>query len=177
MSIPVLLLAGALAGAILGLAARPDRRDLDGVALAVSATFACFALAPSGLALFAIAPDWAIMYLASTERSSAWGWGIILTSALTVTPPVTCAVARRLHRIPNGPWLGTGAAVGLSLVTLLVVGTNWSRLTTVAYYETFHYGGPMLSLAQSAVFVPFVLSCSALAGVYVFSLLHLRRQL
>jgi hypothetical protein len=175
MSAPLLVVAAWLAGATFGLASRPERPENARVALWAAGLFGAGAVAPAGASLFLLFPDWSLMYAAHPEH----GWPALTLGLLVagyVGAPVLGCLAARALTAHEGPRAGFGL-VGVSLALLLLgAGMGWERLTHVAHYEAFHYGGARLTLARSALFVPVVLSGAALAGVYVFSVLHLRRQ-
>lgn len=166
-----------MSGAALGLASNPARRDTHHAALTVALMFGALALLPAGLALYILFPDWSLMYTAQPVHASLLMTGALLSVAFVMTPMAGCFAVRSLGPSNRGRrwgWLllTLGGAVLAGLVTL-----GWQRLTTVAYYEAFHYGGFRLALVESALFFPLIVFAASLAGVYVFSLLHLRRSL
>lgn len=180
MTAPVLVLSGWLGGLILGIASKPDRAETSRVAVAVALLFGVGALAPTGLGLYALFPDWSLMYVAHPVHAHPVATIITLLAAYVSAPLTGCVFARGLASSGlRGPRRARTAVAGSVIALALLVGLGWRRLTTVAFYEGYHYEGTgvQLALSQTALFLPLVLSAAAMAGVYVFSVLHLRRTL
>lgn len=166
----LLVLVGWLAGLLLGRGARKEEAGAP-LAMATAVLFGAITLAPAGLSLFVLSPDWSLMYAIHPEHVPFWPLGAAIGLALVAVSAGGCALALGSPRL-SGVLALLSAAVLVSLVVL-----GWPRLSVVAYYETMHYGvGRGHLLAQSAIFVPAVVSAAAVVGVYVFSYLHLRRQ-
>lgn len=142
----------------------------------VAGFFGLAALAPAGLALYLLYPDWSLMYLANPRHLSLAMMIPFLFALYALTPPLGFLATLRLLAEPRrGPrraalvtWIGVTAFV-------LVFGLN--RIFTVAHYDAFHYGGLRLSLFGSALFLPLVLIGGAVVSVYAYAILHVRRHI
>jgi hypothetical protein len=180
ITVPVTALAGWAAGAVLALVARRAlarvTEPMKSRYFVVAGFFGFAALAPAGLALYLLYPDWSLMYLADPKHLSLAMMIPFLFVLYALTPPLGFLATLRLfaERRP-GP---RRAALGSwALVFLFVVGFGFDRLFTVAFYDSFHYDGPTLSLFGSALFLPLVLIGGAVVSVFAYALLHVRRHI
>ena len=175
MSAPVLVLVGGLGGALLGLSVRATTHDGHRLAVRASGLFAALAVAPIGLALYALYPDWSMMYAVHPAHVNEGFVIALLTLIYLSAPCLGCVTTRFLMASPRGFKLArAGMGFGV-LILVTLVALSWDRLMSVAYYESFHYGGTVISLVRSTLFFPLLLSGSAASGVYVFSFLHLKK--
>ena len=173
-------LAGWGAGAILAVTAR---RALERVSeptksryFIVIGFFGLAALAPAGLALYLLYPDWSLMYLANSAHLPIAMMIPLLFVTFALAPPLGFLATLKAYAVRrSGPrrllwslWFGVG-------VFVLVFG--FGRLVTVAHYDSYHYGGPTLSLFSSALFLPLVLIGGAVVSVFAYALLHVRRHI
>lgn len=172
VSIPVLALIGWLGGLGFALNVSESAPETHRTVLAVAGLFGGVTLAPIGLILFALAPDWALMYSIHPQHVPIFVLVGVIAIVLLGASVGGSAFALSWPRFA----LGVSVASGVMLVAVL--GWGWRRLSTVGFYESIHYGvGETHLLARSALFVPAVVSAAALVGVYVFAFLHLRKQL
>ncbi len=167
---PVLLGLSWLAGLGLGRVARPDRPGSGGAAIAAAALFGGAAVGPAGLSVLYLAPDWALLYLALPAHGALGLTAVAFPAASVGAAVLGCMATSGLGA--RGAGLVAGAS-GAALLALLA----WSgrRLTVMTTYAAFHGGGSSEPLVASAVFLPLVGVAAVLAGVYVFTLVHLRR--
>lgn len=169
MSVPVVLMLGLCAGAVLGATTRMGAVTRLGCAL-----YGLAVVAPAGGILLVLCPDYGLMYVAHPRHGAVALAGV----ALAVGGPAVCVlggwwgeagVAGRWAPSLLGPFVGVGSMLGL----------GWRRTAWVGRYESFHGmdGGalPLIPLADSALFVPVVASLAVMTGVLVFTVLHLRR--
>ncbi len=179
MSVSVITLGGYAAGAVIGLSARPAliRGDdpLSNRYFGTAAVFALGAVAPAGLSLYGMFPDWSLMYLANPAHLSMWVMAPLLGLLYVVSPLAGYLITYRLMAQKQAQALKASLVI-VSLMALLTLLIGWDRLSTVAYYDDFHYGGQVLMLRRSNLFAPLVLSFGAIAGVFVFTVMHLRRH-
>ena len=141
----------------------------------VAALFGAAALTPAILVLYALFPDWSLMYLANPAHLPGLLIVPVLLAQGLAGPPLGYLVAHRLLRLPDRrPLRAAFAAVVVVGVGMLLLGAG--RLGTVAYYDAFHAGQPGLSLLRSALFLPLMLTVGAAVSVYVFVVMHTRRH-
>lgn len=169
VSAPILVAAGGLAGALLGISATSLDVNTQRMTLWVSIFFGGFGLTPVGVALYMLFPDWSLMYLIHPLHS---GRAYVLVSLVLVyvtTPLLGCIIARYFMVTRRGWYFLWGAWICGVLVALLMVLAGWNRLTAVAYYESFHLGGLQIGLLSSSLSPLLAVSLVTLASVYGFS--------
>lgn len=135
---------------------------------AATMIYAGAALVPTGLVLFALFPDWSLMYVANPSQLS---WLILVpaVAALCFGAPVLgffvaqrFIAAQREDAIPR-------ALLGLAVAGVAIIALGWSALTRVGYYEAYHYGGQLLPLAQSPVSVALAVCLGILAALFAYT--------
>lgn len=131
---------------------------------------------PATLVLYGLFPDWSLMYLANPAHLSGFLMVPLLVLATAGGPALGfLALFHALRQSKTwrrrGPWLVLWALAGLILLF------GGGRLFTVAYYDAFHGGGGRLPLLQSALFLPLMLCSGAVASVYVYVVMHVKRHI
>ncbi|MCA9551097.1 MAG: hypothetical protein KC933_13770 [Myxococcales bacterium] len=172
-------MAGFGAGAYIAWVARHavvrERNPLTSRYFLVAAMFGAAALTPATLVLYALFPDWSLMYLANPAHLPMLLVLPMLLLAGLAGPPLGFLVVHRLlplhDRRPLKAVFG-----GVGTLALIIALTGAGRLTTVAFYDGFHAGQPGLSLLRSALFLPLMLTVGAAVSVYVFTVMHTRRH-
>jgi hypothetical protein len=183
-TVPFDLIAGYAAGAGLALsAADPLSRTKEPARTRYFASVVLFAglvWVPSGIAMYLAFPDWSLMYFANPQH-------LPLALALPVlfvlylgTPLAGFFVTHQALLRKDSRWLrASAAAIAILLLIVLVPGRH--RLLSVAYYDDFQYGGPVLGLFQSALILPLSIVCVAVVGAFVATVrrvrLHVRASL
>jgi hypothetical protein len=143
---------------------------------AVAVMFAAGVLAPAGLGLYLVFPDWSLMYLANPAHLPGWMvWPVLLFFYLA-GGPIFFLITARLVTEPK-QWPLRALLIMLSLFLLATLFLGFDRLTTVAYYEAYHHGLSTISLWSSSLLLPLILALGAVGGVLYFSLRHIRRHL
>jgi uncharacterized BrkB/YihY/UPF0761 family membrane protein len=176
---PLGIVAGFGAGAYIAWVARlavaRERHPLKSRYFLVAAMFGAGVLTPVLLVLYALFPDWSLMYLANPAHLPLLLVVPMLLLHGLAGAPLGFLVVHRLLRLhdPRPLRMLFWGVLGAALV-ILVFGAG--RLTTVAYYDAFHAGGPGLSLLRSALFLPLMLTVGAAVSVYVFTVMHTRRH-
>lgn len=134
----------------------------------VTVLYAGAALVPVGLILFAMFPDWSLMYTANPAQLS---WVVMIPGVVLLcfgAPILGFFVAQRLIA-SNRSELVPRVLGGLAVVALALVVLGASALGKVGYYEAYHYGGAMLPLASSPVLVVVVAAVSVLLILFVYT--------
>jgi hypothetical protein len=143
---------------------------------AVAALFAAGVLAPAGLGLYLVFPDWSLMYLANPAHLPAWMvWPVLLIFYLAGAP-IFFLITTRLMTEPK-QWPLRALLIGLGLSLLATIFLGFDRLTTVAYYEAYHHRLSTIPLSSSSLLLPLLLALGAVGGVLYFSLRHIRQHL
>lgn len=178
MTAPLHVLFGVAAGALVAGEARRALKRVGDPArtryFLVVAILAGAVVMPSGLVLYALYPDWSLMYLAHPGHLSPFLAFPALALAYLGAPPLGFFAALWLGaRLRGVPGL-LGGLAGAALLTF-VLGAR--RIFTVAHYDAFHHRGFTLSLSDSALFLPLLLVEGAAVSVLVFAVLHVRRHL
>ena len=179
MSLPLTLLIGFAAGADVALSAsralkrQPER--LRSRYLAVAALLGAV-MAPAGLVLYLLFPDWTLMYLANPAHLSAVLMVPLLFLLYGAAPVLGYLVARQLVVKERFKAVRSVTIAVLVLVAALIAG-GFQRLTTVAYYDHFYYGEGGVALTQSTLLLPLLLVAGAITSVVVATNMHLRRHL
>lgn len=138
--------------------------------------FASGALMPTGLALYAMYPDWSLMYLANPAHLPQVVMVPLVIGLYLVAPASGFLLSHRflLARHDQGVraiLIGTGVAL------FLVTAVGFSRLTTVAYYDDFHHGGPTISLFGSPLIWALGIMICPVASAFVYSVLQVRAHI
>ncbi len=173
------MLLGYAAGIALAMAAeRPLKKSADPIAtryFAATAIFGGAVLLPVGLAEYAVAPDWSLMYLANPTHVPMVLAALVIVALLLGAPLVGFLVAHRLASQRLGGWsrLQVFGALLLTLVTLVA---GRGRLSRVTHYESFHYHGPFVPLLGSKLSIALFVLIPVAAGAFVFVLSEVRRH-
>ena len=142
---------------------------------AVTAMFGAATLMPANLVLYALYPDWSLMYLANPAHLSP----VLLVPFLAVHfvggPLAGFFVVQRLLGHPD-PWRLKTVFYGVGFAFLVALIAGSGRVFTVAYYDAFHAGQEGLSLFRSALFLPLMLTWGVVASVFVYAVMHVRRH-
>lgn len=139
---------------------------------AATMLYAGAALVPTGLVLFAMFPDWSLMYVANPSQLPVWMMLPVVAASCFGAPVLGFFVAQRFiaaHREDAIP----RALLTLAVAAIAIIALGWSALTNVGYYEAYHYGGTMLPLARS----PVVVALAACLGVLAVLLAYTHRVL
>ena len=137
--------------------------------------FAGGVLAPAGLGLYQVYPDWSLMYLANPAHLPGWMvWPVLLIFYLAGVP-IFFLITARLMTEPK-QWPLRALLIGLSVFLLATLFLGFDRLTTVAYYEAYHHRLATIPLSSSSLLLPLLLAVGAVGGVLYFSLRHIRRH-
>jgi hypothetical protein len=178
-TVPFDLIAGYAAGAGLALsAADPLSRTKDPARTRYFASVVLFAglvWVPAGIAMYLAFPDWSLMYFANPEH-------LPLALALPVllilyfgTPMAGFFVTHQALVRKDSRWLRASAAA-IAILLLIVVLAGRRRLMSVAYYDDFQYGGPVLGLFQSSLILPLSIVCVAVVGAFVATVRRVQRH-
>jgi hypothetical protein len=119
---------------------------------AATAIFAGMALVPSASVLYALFPDWSLMYLANPAQLPILLMlpvvaGLAFGAPLLGFVVAQRALAARKKKIVRGHLIGSG------LLFLVIFSFGWDRLSSIGYYEAYHYGGELVSFGDSAAVV------------------------
>lgn len=128
--------------------------------------YAALVVTPAGIGLYALYPDWSLMYFANPEHLPLPIVLPVLLGTYLLGPPSGFLLAHRLTQEPRAWPLRVLLLLVLASFSV-VVGIGWSRLTTVAYYDAFHHGLTSMGLIGSALLLPALLCVVAMVGTLV----------
>lgn len=173
------MLLGYGAGSILAIAAKRSlERAPDPIQtryFAAAAAWSAGVFAPSGLALYALYPDWMLMYLASPAHLPSVVVLPLLFLAYALLPLGGFLGTQRLLAPERRPWLRAKLAAVL-LLLLLVVAFGYEALGTVAYWESFHTGGGGVSVLRSPLLLALLPGVVAVSGILAFIAMSAKRH-
>jgi hypothetical protein len=179
MTAPLLVLFAFTAGAATATAARRALRrapePMQTRYALVAALLAALVFTPGGLALYLLAPDWSLMYLAHPDHLGGPLMLGVLFLHYALGPVVGFWGAAQLAR-RDERWLLSAlfGAMGVLFASTLLLG--WRALTTVAHHDAYHHGGATLRFGESSLFLPAVLIAAASASAVVYATMHVRRH-
>jgi hypothetical protein len=131
--------------------------------------------APAVLTLYMLFPDWSLMYLANPAHLSGFLMVPVLLLLAVGGPALGfLAVDRALRQTERWRRQAVWIAPGVVAAIILLFGSG--RILTVAYYDAFHGSVGGLSLFQSALFLPLMLTVGAVTSAYVYAVMHLKRH-
>lgn len=180
MTLPLEIVAGWAAGAAFALAAAEPLSQTSYPTktryFAVTTIFAGGALVPAACVLYALYPDWSLMYLASPAQLP-----LLLMLPLVIVlcfgaPILGFLSAQRLilaHRAKTVRAMLYGAAI----LSLLVAIAGHARLSSLGHYEAFHYGGDVLPIAKSQAIVVLGSVASAVLIAFTFAYRRMRKHI
>lgn len=130
--------------------------------------YAGAALVPTGLVLYALFPDWSLMYVANPSQLS-WVVMVPVVAALCFGAPLLGFFVAQRFIAAQRPDAIPRALLSLAVVALAIVALGWGALTKVGYYEAYHYGGTLLPLARSPVVVALAGCLAVLAALLAYT--------
>ncbi len=141
----------------------------------VTNIFGVGALMPAVLVLYALFPDWSLMYLANPAHLSGFLMVPVLILLAVGGPALGfLSVDRALRQTER--WRRQAVWIAPAVVATIILLFGAGRIFTVAFYDGFHGTVGGLSLFQSALFLPLMLTVGAVTSVYVYAVMHLKRH-
>lgn len=179
MPLPLWLIAGYAAGTGIALAARPGLTTLPASAhgryLMATVLYSSLVLTPIALLLHFTFPDWHLMYLANPAHISAFVMIPLLIVLVVLAPALGFLLGARL--VLSDQLAGVRAALGgAAILALIIVLAGWDRVSQVAYYESFHYGGQQIPVSSSSLLIALLAALPAAAGAFALVFLTVRRH-
>lgn len=165
------VIAGLAAGLALAWAARAPLARVDLVTrtrfFAACALYALAVDAPLAIATYLTVPDWFLMYVVNPGTAPAGVLLVTVTLASATAPLAGFFVGHRILAEGHAALIRSVlyALFGAALVAM-VLGAR--ALSTLGFYEAYHYRGAVMPLVQTPIFLPLLVGLALRVALFTY---------